>query len=437
MRAHIVALACAVTLSSGSVAARAQTSPPLTTGPASAAKASSADTLERVVIVMRHGVRSAMSSPAELGRYSRRPWPAFAVPPGNLTANGAVLVTMLGDWYRRHYQALGLLKAGDCAVYYWANHTQRTEATARSLATGLTPGCPNTVRQTAAAPDPLFEAPLTPLAPLDTPRILAAISGRVGGDLGAWDAQQQAGLDRFEALMLQCRRPACDASERRGVVRPLRGTPVRLGVGLDGKLEITSPALQVAGIAESLMMAYADGLVFKGWRGIDATTIGQAMTVHAAGIDLRTRTPEVGRQTSSYLAMRLLATIQRGAGVPVLADPIGDAEKILVLSGHDGTVTMLAGLLGLDWQLPGYGANQAVPGGGLVFELWRRGTDGRQVVRVRYVAQGLDQMRFRTPLAAIAGPLNAPVAVPGCVDDDLGCPLTGFTAHLLAAVQGQ
>lgn len=437
MRAPIVALACAVTLSSGPVAARVRTPLPPTTGPASPAQASPADTLERVVIVMRHGVRSAMSSPAELGRYSRRPWPAFAVPPGNLTANGAVLVTMLGDWYRRNYQALGLLGTADCAVYYQANHTQRTEATATALAAGLTPRCPTAIHQTPAAPDPLFEAPLTPLAPLDSPRILAAISGRVGGDLGAWDVQQRAGLDRFEALMLQCRRPVCDATERRGIARLLRDTPVRLAIGPDHKLEITSPALQVAGIAESLMMAYADGLVFKGWRGIDATTIGEAMTVHAAGIDLRTRTPEVGRQTSSYLAMRLLATIQRGAGVPVLAEPIGDAEKILVLSGHDGTVTMLAGLLGLDWQLPGYGANQAVPGGGLVFELWRRAADGRQVVRVRYVAQGLDQMRFRTPLAATAGPLSAPVAVPGCVDADLGCPLTGFTAHLLAAVQGE
>ncbi len=57
------------------------------------------DKLERVVIVMRHGVRSAMSSPEELGRYSRRAWPRFAVPAGHLTANGATLVTMLGGWY--------------------------------------------------------------------------------------------------------------------------------------------------------------------------------------------------------------------------------------------------------------------------------------------------------------------------------------------------
>jgi 4-phytase/acid phosphatase len=55
----------------------------------------SRDRLERLVIVMRHGVRSAMSSPEELGQHGRRAWPRFAVPPGHLTTNSATPVTML------------------------------------------------------------------------------------------------------------------------------------------------------------------------------------------------------------------------------------------------------------------------------------------------------------------------------------------------------
>ncbi|MES3096001.1 histidine-type phosphatase [Sphingomonas aerolata] len=388
------------------------------------------DKLERVVIVMRHGVRSAMSSPEELGRYSRRAWPRFAVPAGHLTANGATLVTMLGGWYAAHYRQLDLLGASDCAVYYWANHTQRTEATATALAAGLTPGCAAPIHQSAAAPDPLFEAPQTPLAPLDTPRMLAAISARVDGDLAAWDARQTPGRDRFEALMLQCRRIPCSTTERSRVQRRLGDTPTAMRID-HGKPDLTSPSLQVAGIAESLVMAYADGLAFPGWSGIDAATIGKALTVHGAGINLRTRTPEVGRQTSSYLAMRLLATLQRGAGATALADPIGDAEKIVVVSGHDGTVTMLAGLLGLDWTLRDYGAGEAAPGGGLVFELWRRGATGKSVVRVRYVAQGLDQMRYRIPLSAQTPPETVAIPVPGCGDP---CPLPRFTRYVLDQV---
>jgi 4-phytase/acid phosphatase len=388
------------------------------------------DKLERVVIVMRHGVRSAMSSPEELGRYSRRGWPRFKVPAGHLTANGATLVTMLGGWYAAQYRQLGLLDASDCAVYYWANHTQRTEATATALAAGLTPGCAVTIHQSAAAPDPLFEAPQTPLAPLDAPRMLAAISARVGGDLAAWDARQTPGRDRFEALMLQCRRIPCSTTERSRVQRRLGDTPTAMRID-HGKPDLTSPSLQVAGIAESLVMAYADGLAFPGWSGIDAATIGKALAVHGAGIDLRTRTPEVGRQTSSYLAMRLLATLQRGAGATALADPIGDAEKIVVVSGHDGTVTMLAGLLGLDRALRDYGAGEAAPGGGLAFELWRRGATGKSVVRVRYVAQRLDQMRYRIPLSAQTPPETVAIPVPGCGDP---CPLPRFTRYVLDQV---
>jgi len=388
------------------------------------------DKLERVVIVMRHGVRSAMSGPEELGRYSRRAWPRFAVPPGHLTANGATLVTMLGGWYRVHYRQLGLLGANDCAVYYWANHTQRTEATATALAAGLTPGCAATIHQSAAAPDPLFEAPQTPLAPLDPQRMLAAISARVDGNLAAWDVRQAPDRDRIEALLLQCRRIPCSSVERTRVQRRLSDTPVVMRID-DGKPDLTSPSLQVAGIAESLVMAYADGLAFPGWRGIDAATIGKALVVHGAGIDLRTRTPEVGRQTSSYLAMRLLATLQRGAGATALADPIGGAEKIVVLSGHDGTVTMLAGLLGLDWKLRDYGAGEAAPGGGLVFEVWREGASGQQVVRARYVAQGLDQMRHRIPLSERMPPDSVALTIPDCGET---CALSAFAGHVLKQV---
>ena len=71
--------------------------------------------------------------------------------------------------------------------------------------------------------------------------------------------------------------------------------------------------------------------------------------------------PEVGRQASSYLARRVLATLQQGSGDKPASDPIGGDAKIVVLSGHDGTVTMLAGLLGLEWQVPGYAAGQAAP----------------------------------------------------------------------------
>jgi len=391
--------------------------------------------LERVVILTRHGVRSAMATPEELGRYTLRPWPHFSAPPGNLTARGATLLTMLGGWYRERYRADGLLSSSDCSIYLWANHTQRTVATAEALARGLAPGCELTVHQSQLDPDPLFDAPLTPLARPDTPRTLAAVSRRVGGNLAAWDARQRPDLERFEALLLQCARIPCSAEERSRVERRLDDTRIVVRLDEKGDMQLSSPALAVGGLAESLIMAYADGLDFPGWQGIDTRSIGQALAIHGAGIDLRTRTPEVGRQSSTYLAMRLLATLQRGTEIPAVADPVGGDEKIVVLSGHDGTLTMLAGLLGLNWHLPGYAAGEAAPGGALLFELWRRGSDGQRTVRIYYAAQTLDQMRFLVPLTLDRPPLSAALALPRCGDAKRGCPLASFTMHVLRQIE--
>lgn len=396
--------------------------------------AAAQDRVERVVIVMRHGVRSAMSTPAELGRYSRRPWPHFAVPPGHLTDRGAHLATLLGDWYRARYAAAGLLARDACAVHYHANRTERTEATATAFAAGLSPGCGARIDLAPAAPDPLFEAPVAS----DPPRLLAAVAGRIGSDLARWDRAHRADLDVFEALILQCRALPCTRRDRdrARVERRLGDTPVAMRIDPAGRLDLDSPALRVAGIAESLVMAYADGLDFAaaGWRGVDAAAITRALAVHAAGIDLRTRTPEIGRQAIGHLAQRLLATLRHDPGVPATtpaaATAIGGDAAIVVLVGHDTNVTMLAGLLGLDWILPSYGAGEAAPGGALVFERWRRARDGEPIVRVHYIAQGLDQLRRQTVLANGVDPERAALFVPGCSDADMACPLSLLAARI-------
>lgn len=390
----------------------------------SLAHADADDRLERVVILMRHGVRAAMTSPAELQRWNGRPWPAFAVPPGQLTGNGERLVTLLGRYYRARYRASGLLTATDCAVFYHANTPQRTQATAAALARGLTPDCGSVVHRVPAGPDPLFDAPLTPIAPPDPERIRVAMAGRIGGDLAAWDARQRAALARFEALLLHCA-ATCTEADRARAPRRLDRTPIGWTRTADGIVEPTSPALQVASIAESLMMGYADGHNFaaRGW-GFDRTALTEALVVHGAGIDLRLRTPEVGRQASSYLARRIVATLQDDPGTDAA---IGGDARIVVLAGHDTTITMLAGLLGLDWLLPSYAAGQAAPGGALVFERWRQAGTGVPYVRIAYIAQGLDQMRERRALTPANPPEIAAVAVPGCrLGPKIDCPLIDF-----------
>ncbi|CEJ48625.1 hypothetical protein XAB3213_4250018 [Xanthomonas citri pv. bilvae] len=134
------------------------------------------DTLEKVVILKRHGVRAAMSSPERLGRYSLHPWPHFGVPAGHLTANGAQLERLFGDYYRARYTALGLLNGDGCnQAYYWANRTQRTIASAQALASTLTPGCADPVHHVpTGSSDVLFDG----TAALRQPQARARMQGR-------------------------------------------------------------------------------------------------------------------------------------------------------------------------------------------------------------------------------------------------------------------
>jgi len=95
---------------------------------------------------------------------------------------------------------------------------------------------------------------------------------------------------------------------------------------------------------------------------------------------------------------------------------------------------MLTGLFGLNRHLRGYAAGEAAPGGALIFELWRHGAHGEPYVRIFYVAQTPDQLRSMTPLDPDQPPAIAAIRVPGCADTGSGCPLRGFTAHVLARV---
>ncbi|HBK47276.1 MAG TPA: histidine-type phosphatase, partial [Xanthomonadaceae bacterium] len=163
------------------------------------AAATAQDTLEKVIVLKRHGVRAAMSSPERLGEFSLRPWPRFAVPAGHLTPNGAELERLFGAYYHALYLQAGLLRGdrGDCRrVHYWANRTQRTIASAQALAQTLTPGCGNDIDHVADDQvDPLFDGPPALYTAQAAQRARAALAGRIGGDARAWNAAQQDAID--------------------------------------------------------------------------------------------------------------------------------------------------------------------------------------------------------------------------------------------------
>lgn len=395
------------------------------------------DRLEKVVILSRHGVRAAMSSPETLETASARPWPRFSVPAGHLTENGATLSRLFGAYYRQLYVSQGLLSAGDCdAVYYWANVTQRTIATARALSEGLSPGCAPKVHTVGEGQaDPLFDAVKAGVAKPDLALARAAVAGRVGGGLAAWSASHRDAAETLDALLMQCGARPCPPGQA-GKRRVTDAAPAFAEDG-DETVGIAGPEAFASGVTESLLMAWADGQDFAalGWKGLDEDSLLRVFALHQAEFDLRLRTPYVDQVTSSHLAARLLATLQAGAGATA-GSPLGDdAAKVVVIAGHDGTLAMLGGLLRLEWTAPGYQPNQIAPGGALVFERWRL-ADGQRVIRARYTVQTLSQLRERRPLSLTAPPAASPIFIPGCSRAAPGfdCELGRFAGIVASAI---
>lgn len=388
----------------------------------------SPSTLAGVVVVTRHGVRSP-TKPGELDRYAARPWPAWSVAPGELTAHGAALMTAFGRAYRARYAEDGLLPRAGCppagAIFLWADLDERTRATGVALASGLAPGCAIAVRTASGAVDPLFD-PIPAIARPDSQRALASIAGAVGDRPETLVAANAAAFDALERV-LGCDSGAC--ARIAGVPSAIALEPKSGGAALAGPVALGSTA------AENLILAYAEGLPDAGWGRLDRGALLELDRLHDLKETYDNASPYAASTGASNLMAHLAGTLdQMASGVPDARTRVPLAARLAVFVGHDTTLARLAGLLRLSWLLPDSQPNDTPPGGALVFEL-RRDAAREPFVRAFFVAQSLDAMRAGAAAPAARTPDRAPVYVPGC--PSLDCPLATFDRVVAGAIDPQ
>jgi 4-phytase/acid phosphatase len=394
--------------------------------------------LKQVIVFGRHSVRSPVVTNSTLNAFSVQPFPAFSVPPGNLTANGATLETILGGYYRLWLTQEGLLTGNDPAdaafVYFRANVLARTIASAQAFAAGLLPVAGVNVNSYPSQDsDPLFDPVGAGVARLDQQMAIAAVTGRLGGNPQALASAYAPELALTRSVLFDY--PASQT--------PLSGTP-------EGKVDVTAIPFDVAaaqpgevvdlgGLSALLLatdpfvMEYAEGLPASevGWGQLTAGGISQISRFITLYFDLELRTPYLDKVLSSNLASHVVRAMVQAATGNAMTGSLGSpSTKVIVLVASDTNITGLAGLFHLDWIVPGYQADFCAPGGALVFELRQSQSTGEYLVRASYVAQTLDQLRNRTALTLSAPPASAPVFIPGCSvpNATFDCPLAKFVA---------
>lgn len=364
--------------------------------PARAAPAADFE-LERVVMLMRHGIRPPTKAPKLSPVNPNDRWPEWSVDYGLLTGRGAAGVNLLGKSDRDYYSARGLFGPGCPAagsVRLEASAKPRTVSTAQSWAQGFMPACPaNIAHPPEGGPDPIFHPLDAHPASFDGERAYReALANAPPGGIPAEEAAFQDDLALL-AKVLGCSQPCPLLTERSSLVAEDHDRP-----GLDGPLDLASTASQ------TLLMEYLEGMPMKdvGWGRVTRAEIEQLLQFHPLKFKYANRTDYVARYAAAPLAREFASA---------LSSP--GAARLTLLAGHDTNVADVGGFFKLHWQVPGYPADDVPPGSALGFELLRA-PSGTQYVRAFYRAQTMDQLRDQQPLVGDIQPFRTYLPIPDC-----------------------
>ncbi|MCQ9154993.1 Ca2+-dependent phosphoinositide-specific phospholipase C [Acidomonas methanolica] len=347
--------------------------------------------LRRVVMVMRHGIRSPLPGQEPATATIAGGWPHWDVAPGDLTPHGAAGMRSIGQFERAWLDENGLLPAHGCpaagSVAIRSNSAERTVASAQSFADGFAPACSLAIaHRPPGTPDPLFSALDADPARFDMRSIVPHLP-----DANAMFAPHK---DMLAALgrPVRCNDGPCGFLSAPSHVEP---NDTNHGLTLSG------PIREGSSIAEALMLAYLDGKAtpVTDGKSLDAGQLGALSALHAAMLDSIVRPPAIGAPMSRDLRARLVAD---------LTDKTGPDFRLYV--GHDDTIAPLLGLMDTHVRAPGYAPDEIPVGSALGFAVY--GNDlGETVVRVFFQSQTPEALRT-TPDSAWPS-LSFP-SVPAC-----------------------
>ena len=368
--------------------------------------------VERVVMVMRHGVRAPLAGEVPPGTQTSAPWPRWPVAAGRLTPHGKAAIAVQARAERRWLAKLELIGAGTCparsAVRIWTNTADRTVTTGEAFANAFAPGCGLVVGHLGpGATDPLFEPLRIPRSGFDARSAVADIN-RFNGGVDRLSARQRPALRVLDRVLGCGQHGGCDPGGTAAV------TPSADGNGID----LAGPVRTASGTAQVLLLQYVEGMPLAevGWGRADVRTIRRLGALHAALFDVFSRPPYMTAYQAGPIGRHILAALARRTG-----------PRLELLVGHDTNVTALAAALRIALVAPGYAIGDVALGGTLVFEVLRDVRSERRYVRLSLHSQSPETIR--TLGAAVN---RTVVAIPGCSSRAGFCPFPRFSGMLAA-----
>ena len=367
-------------------------------------------TLERVVILSRHNIRSPLSGKGSvLGDATPHTWIDWTSDTSELSLRGGTLETIMGQYFRKYLVSQGLFEENEVPkegeVRFYANAKQRTIATARYFSAGMFPVA-NTEIETHApydTMDPVFEPRLTYMTEAYREAALAQIA-EMGGEKGL------AGLgdrvkDSYDLISRVLDLPESKAyadgtltgfaTDDTEIILDLYKEP-----GMKGSLRTATTisdalVLQYYEEADPVTAAFGEDLSLSDWKAISAVKDYYGDVLFTA--------PLVAVNVANPLIREIRSELT------------AEGRKFTFLCGHDSNVgSVLAALGAEDYTAPKAIEAKTPIGVKLVIETWvPKSGEGETMVSARLVYQSVDQLRGMSLMTLDAPPVSLPIRFQG------------------------
>lgn len=367
---------------------------------ASAAQADVSDaTLERVVLVSRHGIRSPTKPLDKLEKKTRHTWTPWPVPPGEMTAHGQFDLGLMGQFLKSYYHIASRDSSARCLpeqpTFIWADSaSSRTQHSGDILAAALSDGCQTQARSMPAKThDPLFNA----LAAQSTALNTDDVEKNLNPDLTSGTELPppvQSGVQTLQALFAPnaCTTGTTPCFSKHAPLSWEKGTPhAENGLALGSTVSEALLLEYVQGLPSSVTAAHTDTV----------NTLNSVLPVHNYQSARMRRTPAIAIPRGGKLAQAIL-TLLNEQPLPLPDGSVLPAQaRVVIFAGHDTTLDMLTTLFGLDWSFTDQ-PDPTAPDTTLAFETWKH-SDGRKEIRFAVFHQSLAQLRDGLKLDNVAG----------------------------------
>ena len=398
------------------------------TEPEAAAEENGAEpayTLDKVVVLSRHNIRSPLSgSGSMLGDITPHTWFKWTSNPSELSLRGAILETQMGQYFRLWMEDEGLFpenyRPEEGAVRFYANAKQRTQATARYFSAGLLPvaSVPVECRAEYDTMDPTFHPMLTFFSDEYAKDVSAQIAEK-GGAAGL-EGIHAGLLDAIELLMDVTDMDESEAYKS-GKFGDLLEDGTTLILGPESEPGMSGPIKTATSVADALTFQYYETADDKAAAFGHDLTRDDWLKIHSI-VDTYTgilfETPLIAVNVAHPLLQEIRSELT------------AEGRKFSFLCGHDSNLASVLSALGVrEYELPDTVEPRTPIGVKLVFETWTS-EDGRAYAKVRLIYQSTEQLRGMIPLTLDNPPVSFDLDLPGLernadgfyrLDDVLGC----------------